>query len=448
MNLDKPAVVLVGRTNVGKSSLFNRLTETKKALVSRIAGTTRDFNKGITEWQGYQFFLIDTGGIDLSKPDKVEEKVLEQVWKIIDKAERILLVTDAKEGLVANDENIAQELRKRGKDFMVVANKADSPKLRESTTEFFKLDNEVFPLSAANGTGTGELLDYLISTIFKGKDAVSGEEQVFGDEIQHSLAVTLAGMPNAGKSTLLNSILGREEVIVSPEPHTTREPRDTYFQYGDHLLKLVDTAGIRKARKLRWFLTRKSVDRSLEAISDSDWVIHMIDATEPKWGEQDRYILDNIIKSGKSVIVAANKWDLLKGEDRYKEFQDRWQRSFSHFYWIPVVPISALTGWHVDKLLKKIIELDQNRKRELPQSALDRLLKAAIKRRRPQKKKGPEAPYIHTIQQIDTSPPTFEVVIDYKDTLAESYVRFIEKALREKFDFEATPIRVYVRALK
>jgi len=262
------------------------------------------------------------------------------------------------------------------------------------------------------------------------------------------IRIAIAGLPNVGKSSLLNSLLGREEVIVSSQPHTTREARDTELVYKENQLVLVDTAGLRKMRKMRHLLMRKSAKKSLEAIAEADWVIFVIDATQPKWGEQDRYILDEIKKSGKSVIVAANKWDLLKDEDRFKEFKDRWYRTFGHFYWIPFIPISAKTGWHVNKLLDAILQYDENRFREFSDRVLERFLKQAIKRRRPQKKKGPEAPHIHAITQLDTSPPTFEVVIDYKDTLAESYVRFLEKFLREKFDFTATPIRIYVRSIR
>jgi len=200
---------------------------------------------------------------------------------------------------------------------------------------------------------------------------------------------------------------------------------------------------------MRRYLQKASADISLEAIHNTDWVIFVIDATNPKWGEQERYILDTLIKSGASIVFAANKWDLLEDDpDRFKEFENRFSRSFGTYHWIPIIPIVAKDGWHVQKLLKKIVELDKNRYRKIPQSALDRLLKKAVQRRRPQKKKGPDAPYIHTIKQLATAPPTFEVVIQFQDTLAEPYVRFLKKFFREKFDFEATPVRIYVRSVR
>lgn len=447
MNPDNlPTIVLIGRTNVGKSSLFNRLTEQKQALVSPIPGTTRDINRGIVEWEGRYFGVIDTGGIDLSHPDDIEKKVIKRAWKLMEDADKVYLVTDSKDGLVPGDERIAQELRERGIAFEVIANKSDSPKLYEISNEFLEITPVVHPLSAANGSGTADFLDTLVEEL-KLEKLEDPEFEL--PETEKTLSIAFAGIPNVGKSSLVNALLGREEVIVSPQAHTTRESRDTFLHYSERDFRLIDTAGIRKARKMRRWLMRKSAEFSHTAIKEADWVIFVIDATEPKWGEQERYILNEIIKSGTNVIFAANKWDQLKDDDeRFEAFKDRFSRTFGTYYWIPVIPISAMNGWHVNKLLDKILELDENRYREFPQSALDRLLKAAVKRRRPQKKKGPEAPYIHTIKQIDTAPPTFEVVIQYQDTLAESYVRFLQKMFREKFEFDGTPIRIYVRSVQ
>lgn len=440
----KPVVAMVGRTNVGKSTLFNRLTEKKQAMVSGIAGTTRDINRGLVEWQGRVFTLVDTGGVDLAHPTEIEKKVLEIVWREVKKADLTLLVVDAKDGILYEDEAIMKHLRDEGVPFIVVANKADSPSLKQAASEFYRLDDEVFPLSASNGSGTGEFLDYLLEKITPRKIEDIPHPEFTGEELK----VTFAGLPNVGKSSLLNALLGREEVIVSPEAHTTRESRDTILSYEGQTFKLVDTAGIRKMRKMRKLLLRLSAKKSLTAIQESDWVIMMIDATEQRWGEQDRYIINEIIESGASLIIAANKWDLLEGEDRHKLFMERWRRQFHQLGWVPIVPVSAKNGWHVNKLLDKIIELKDNRTRELPQSALDRLLKAAIKKRRPIKKKGPEAPYVHTIKQLGTAPPAFEVIIDFKDTLNESYRRFLIKMLREKFNFEGTPVKMYIRSIK
>lgn len=443
-----PTVVLIGRTNVGKSSLFNRLTEREQALVSNIAGTTRDINRGIVEWEGKKFNLIDTGGIDLSKPDEVEKKVIDKAWQMLTDADKVFLVTDAKSGLVPNDEKIALELRDRGIPFEILANKADSPRLHENSTEFLELSPTVYPVSAINGSGTGDFLDTLIPQLGSATiEKETNEDQT--EERKKEISVAFAGIPNVGKSSMVNALLGRDEVIVSSKAHTTRERRDSFLEIDGQPFRLIDTAGIRKARKMRKFLMRKSAEFSMDAIKEADWVIMVIDATEPKWGEQERYIMNEIVKSGTNLIMAANKWDLLKeDEDRFKDFERRWNRSFGSYQWIPVVPVSAKDGWHVNRLLKKVAELHENRFRELPQSALDRLLKQAVKRRRPQKKKGPEAPYIHTIKQIDTAPPTFEVVIQNQDTLAESYVRFLKKMFREKFDFEGTPVRIYVRSVR
>jgi GTPase len=442
-----PTIVLIGRTNVGKSSLFNRLTETKQAFVSPIPGTTRDINRGIVEWEGYYFTVIDTGGIDLSKPDDIDQSVIKRAWELMEKADKVFLLTDSKAGLLPGDATIAQQMREKAMEFEIIANKSDSPKLYDVSNEFFQIHEKVHPLSAANGSGTGDFLDYLVQELHLERL----DEEAFKpqEEDKKTLSIAFAGVPNVGKSSLMNALLGRDEVIVSPQAHTTRESRDSFLQYKDREVRLVDTAGIRKPRKMRKWMMRKSAEFSIDAIHDADWVIFVIDSTVPKWGEQERYILNEIVKSGKNVIFAANKWDLLKeDEERFESFKDRFWRTFGSYAWIPVIPISAQSGWHVNKLLDKILELDENRYREFPQSALDRLLKQAIKRRRPQKKKGPEAPFVHTIKQIASAPPTFEIVIQYQDTLAESYVRFLAKMFREKFDFEGTPVRIYVRSVQ
>jgi GTP-binding protein len=438
-----PSLVLVGRTNVGKSTLFNRLTESEQAIISKIGGTTRDRNVGEVEWIGKHFTVVDTGGLDLSHPDDIEKKVFDMAWRAMKEASLVALVVDAKDGLLPQDKDIARQLRAKRIDFIILANKADSPSLKHQSSEFFALHKTVFPVSAANGTGTGDLLDYLVARLYPADAPDSPEVKP-----QEEIAITLAGLPNVGKSSLLNALIGHEEVIVSEKPHTTRESRDAFFLFDGQPIRLVDTAGVRKTQKMRGLLNQESAKRSLLAIKRADWVILVVDATKDNWGEQEHYILDEIIHSGASVIVAANKWDLLEDEDRYKKFRERWEREFGHFSWIPVLPVSAKSGWHISRLMKTIIGMQENRKREIPQSALDRLLKKAVARRRPQKKKGPDAPYVHAIKQIGTEPPHFEVVIDYDNTLAEFYVRYLSKVIRSQFDFEGTPIRMRVRAIR
>ena len=385
------SVVIIGRANVGKSTLFNKLSEKRQAMVSDIPGTTRDLKYMKISWQGKEFELIDTGGFlaaqkkPLKKLTKKEQKkfkqqavddidrqVEQQARRALAQSNIVLFVVDAKEGLNPQDRQIANYLRKaKDKQVVLVINKCDNPKIREQVAEFHKLGlGEPVLVSAANGSGTGDLLDLVTCQMTKNKQFKTEKDEV--------IKVSILGKPNVGKSSLLNSLIGKDKVIVSDIPHTTREPNDTLISYQDNQILLVDTAGIRrKAKVARQSLEEAGVKMSIQSLKKSDLALLVLDLSQPI-SHQDLQLGKLIAESSVSVIMVANKYDLLKekGENLVKEQTQAIYSNFPHLVWAPVVFTSAKTGWNVKKILKLILETKQQAELQLPQSALNRFLKA------------------------------------------------------------------------
>lgn len=456
----RPTVVIFGRTNVGKSTLFNTLTEKHEALTADVAGTTRDANMGTVSWQGTLFGLIDTGGIIdikylLGKTKKVTDidaRVQGQAREFLKRADFILFLTDTHDGLLSPDKDLAKFLKQTIKDkkkILLVANKADNPKLRSSTSEFNKLGlGEPLPISAASGSGTGDLLDEIINNlpITDQIDSPLLDRRGAGGEV---INVAIIGKPNVGKSSLLNSILGEERLIVSPTPHTTREPQDTYLEYKNKTIRLIDTAGISKrggkeARKIkhRETLEKFSIRKSLRVLRSADIALLVIDISEDLT-HQDAKLIEEILKTKTSLIVVANKWDLIKERDQ-KNYSEIIHRHFPFVLWVPIHFTSALTGAKVKRILETIIKVSEARQIEIPDNALSKLLLQIVKKHPPTKGKGTKPPYIYSLKQTGINPPKFAVRIGAKDTLNQSYLRFTENRLRDKFEFLGTPIAVYV----
>ena len=463
-----PLVVIFGRTNVGKSTLFNCLSEKKTALVSDTEGTTRDSNIGLVEWQKSIFGLVDTGGImeiEFLKNPKIQKndidaQVQKQARKYLNQADLILFLVDTKAGILPDDKLIAEQLKKDTKiknRIILVANKADSPKIRLESAEFNKLGlGEPIPVSATTGSGTGDLLDIIdlklhqrpsLSKIMLSK---SKEKK---DEKDKPIRVSIIGKPNVGKSSLVNSLIGEEKIIVSSIAHTTREPQDILLKHKDTYITLVDTAGISKrgqkqARhvKKRETLEKFSITKSLQTLRKAEIALLVLDINE-EITHQESKLVEEIIKSKTSLIIIANKWDLIEEKDR-KYWTREVNIALPFCQWAPIHFTSALTGKSSKKILDIILKISEERKTEISSNALSKFLKSIIRIHSPQKAKGTKYPYIYELSQVDVNPPVFSVRIGAKDTLLTSYLRFIENRLRDKFGFFGTPITSYVEKNK
>jgi GTP-binding protein len=451
------SVVIFGRTNVGKSTLFNKLTEKNQALVSKIEGTTRDSNIGTVNWRGKSFELIDTGGIlDIkyltskkAKTDDIEEKVQVQAREMIKRADLILFMVDAISGLLPQDKQMALFLKKsisKANNIFLVVNKVDNQKLRKELTEFHKLSlGEPIPISSSTGSGTGDLLDIIVKKLPSKKEITDSQFQ-----IPDSINVCILGQPNVGKSSLLNSMLGEDRVIVSPVPHTTREPQDTLINYKGQSVKLIDTAGISKKgkqqaykkREKKYALEKLGIAKSLKSLDKSNIALFMVDISETIT-RQDLKIVEEIINRKKSLIIIANKWDRVK-ERSTKEYTQYLNSKLPFALWAPIQFTSALTGEKVKKVMDLILEINEQRKKEITDSQLNTFLMRIVKIHKPAKGKGLKHPHIHKFKQVKSNPPVFELRIGAKDDLHFSYVRFIENRLRDKFGFLGTPITIYV----
>lgn len=465
----KNLVAIIGRANVGKSTLFNRLSESRTAMVSAVPGTTRDLKYANIEWLGKRFELVDTGGFlssqntplrNLTKREQkklaaqaksnVDKQVEKKARLALAKSNIVIFVADGREGLNPQDKEIADYLRhEKNKKIILVVNKCDNPKIRQYSGEFHKLGlDEPVLVSAASGSGTGDLLDAIVKKIKKEK--ITGGS---GDN-QHSIRVAILGKPNVGKSSLLNQLTGEDKAIVSEIAHTTREPNDTLIEYGAREIVLVDTAGIRrKAKVARKSLEALGVSMSIKALKKSDIALLVLDTAEPI-SHQDLQLGKLIAESGVAVIVVANKYDLVKkeGQDQIKEFTENIYRNFPHLSWAPVIFISALTGLNVQKILKLILSVDEQNKIKIPDGALSKFLKNIISRQPPPKKRIGDGrktkikrSFITNFKQVNTNPPLFECTIGSKEKLPEEYRKYILNKLREKFGFKGVPLKLVVR---
>jgi len=453
-----PLVVIFGRTNVGKSTLFNKLTEQNKALISDVEGTTRDSNIGQVEWARKKFTLIDTGGIMNTKnllkktakdKEDIDTIVQKQARDYLKKADLILFLVDTKTGLLPDDKKMALILKKtlpQNKNIMLIANKSDNPRLRSQTAEFNKLSlGAPLPISATTGSGTGDLLDLVIKKI-PSKKFPSNR---LSSEIFKPINVCILGQPNVGKSSLVNSILGEKKIIVSPIPHTTREPQDTEIEYNNHLINLIDTAGVSKrgqkgARKikLKETLEKKSIIKSLGVLKRADIALLVIDIKNGI-SHQDAKLVDEIISQKVSLIIVANKWDIIETRNT-KKYTEYIYDSLPFIKWAPIQFVSALTGEKVMKILDLILEIKEQRKIKVSDTAMKNFLARIVKSQKPPKRKLDKRPHIFEIKQVKIDPPKFLIRIRNKDEIHYSYIKFIENRIRESFGFIGAPINIEI----
>ncbi|NOQ71900.1 MAG: ribosome biogenesis GTPase Der [Crocinitomix sp.] len=430
-------VAIVGRPNVGKSTLFNRLTGSRTAIVEEISGVTRDRIYGTSDWNGVEFSVIDTGGYVQGSDDIFEEEIRKQVEIAIEEAGVILFVVDVTVGIADLDESVMNLLRKSKKPFLLVANKVDNSARANDAFEFYSLGvKEIFNISANNGSGTGELLDSLVEnfTVEEAPDDDSGIPRI-----------AVVGKPNVGKSSFINAITGEERNIVTPISGTTRDSIDTRFNLFGFDFKLIDTAGIRKKSKVHEDLEFYSVIRSIRSIEYSDVCIFMVDATEGIQ-KQDLNIFYVIEKNRKGVVVLINKWDLISEKDTMstKEYEDKVREQLAPFKDVPILFTSTITKQRLHKALEKAMEVYENRVQKIPTSELNNFCLAIIEKNPPPALKGKYIK-IKFVTQLPTHAPAFAFFCNLPQYIPESYKRFLENKLRAHYNFEGVPIRIFFR---
>jgi GTP-binding protein len=441
-----PIVAVVGRANVGKSTLWNRLTETGRALVSDVPHTTRDRNYAPVVWRGTSIEIVDTGGLDAEQGSAVGRGILRQAELAIREADLVLFLIDAKAGVGALDRDLARQVRSQNPHILLVANKADTAKDLGSAAskEIWALSlGEAVSCSAATGRGLGDLLDRVQEELSRlGKPALAVAEI-----IEEPLKIVIMGRPNVGKSSIVNSILGEERVIVSPLPHTTREPMDTSLEWRDEKVVLVDTAGMRKRARLDRGLEESALDRNREALVKADIAFLILDATEGVY-DQDKHLAGLLKDEKKGLVIVMNKWDLVpdKKPETVGYFEEHIRRSLPFLWWAPVVFVSAKDNLRTSGLLDLAFRIRDERRRQIAYNALQRFLKTIIAKKRPFQESGPQSPYLHDVSQIGIEPPTFLITIrGQRGNLHESWLRFFENRLREKFGFTGTPLDIKAR---
>ena len=439
-------VAIIGRPNVGKSTLFNRLIGERRSIVGDEPGITRDRIYGQVEWAGAKFSLIDTGGIVPDDDAVIPANILKQAGMAIDEAQVLIWVVDARTGVTQLDEELATLLRSTGKHVLVAANKTDSSRLESESTEFYQFGfDDVFPVSAEQGIGIGELLDSAVDLIKSGEQDTPQDEH----EEPRELRLAIVGRPNVGKSSLLNELLGEDRVIVSPVAGTTRDAIDTVLQTPERNFRLIDTAGIRRKGKTDEMAEKLSVIMARKSLERADVAIVLVDAVEGVTA-LDANIAGYALDAGCSIIVAVNKWDAVmdKETNTASEFERGLRDKMKFLEWAPVITISALTGQRVEKILSLVLKADEARNRRIPTSQLNDFFERAIAQPRggtaPSPAKGGVSRLkVQYLTQVGLRPPTFVVFTSGgKPGLHFSYERYLMNRLREEFDFFATPLRI------
>lgn len=435
-------VAIVGRPNVGKSTLFNRLTKSRQAIVNEQAGTTRDRHYGKAEWCGTEYSVIDTGGWVVNSDDIFEEEINKQVTIAMEEADVILFVVDVMNGITDLDQMVARTLRQSRRNVVLVANKADNYDLQYQAAEFYSLGlGDPIPLSAINGSGTGDFLDLLISKFPKNEDVVVEEAEL--DDIPR---FAIVGRPNAGKSSIVNAFIGEERNIVTDIAGTTRDSIYSRYNKFNFDFYLVDTAGIRKKGKVTEDLEYFSVIRSIRAIENSDICILMIDATRGI-ESQDMNIFQLIQKNKKGLVVCINKWDLVedKSQKAITEFERAIRERFAPFVDFPIIFTSAMTKQRIFKVLETAVEVYGNRKTKISTSKLNEFFLPLIDNYPPPAHKGKFVKIKYVTQLKDTAVPSFVFFCNLPQWVKDPYKRFLENKIRANWSFSGTPINIYVR---
>jgi GTP-binding protein len=430
-------VAIVGRPNVGKSTLFNRLTETRDAIIHESAGVTRDRHYGKSNWNGKEFSLIDTGGYILGSEDEFEGEIRKQVTLAIEEADAIMFMVDVKDGLTSMDEDVADMLRRTDKKVLLVANKADNTKRANDHLEFYSLGlGEIYSISAINGAGTGELLDELV------KDFEIEDEE---DESLGLPKIAVVGRPNVGKSSMINSLIGQDRNIVTNVSGTTRDSVNTRYNMFGFDFMIVDTAGIRKKNKVSEDVEFYSVMRSIRSIESADVCILMLDASEGL-ESQDLNLFSLIQRNHKGVVIVVNKWDLVEKEtNTSKEFEERIRAKISPFEDVPIIFTSVINKQRIFKVLETAKKVYENRSQRIPTSKLNEEVLPIVKEQNPPPAYKGKYIKVKYVMQLKTPYPQFVFYCNLPQYIRDPYKRYIENRMREMYDFNGVPIIIYFR---
>lgn len=445
-------VAIIGKQNVGKSTLFNRLIRKRIAIVDNVPGITRDRNYAQTDWAGYKFTVVDTGGLIPSATTGIEAEVKKQAEIAINEADIILLVVDAKTGIDYEDKEVANLIRKSNKTVLVVVNKVDNPKKESAVHEAYALGlGDPHPVSAIHGTGINSLLDKIVNLL-----PVEPEEEKKAEFSENLIKISFVGRPNVGKSSLINFILGEERCIVTPNPGTTRDAIDTMFTYKDQQFLLIDTAGIRRKSRITYGVETYSVLRALRSVIRADVCALVLDALEGVTS-QDMKIAGYIEQVGSGIVLVANKWDLVEKEAQrqkknikslFAEFEQYIHSKLDFVNYAPVIFVSALTGERVLQILDLVKAVNLERKKTIASSELNEFLTQAIEKYPPPTTSAGKHIRIRSITQVQTAPPKFAIFCNYPKELPETYLRYLENSIRRSFGFTGTPIKFQVRLAK
>lgn len=438
-NMSKPVVAIVGRPNVGKSTLFNRIIGRNLAIVEDLPGVTRDRNYAEAEWEGKHFQLVDTGGFEPETEDPMYMKMREQTTLAMEEADFIIFLMDGQQGLLPADIEVSQRLRASGKPVIYAVNKVDGEKLESLLADFYRLGIETFfILSAKHGRGFSELMDQL-AKILPASPAGMGEPEQAGMP-----RIAIIGRPNVGKSSFINALIGEDRMIVSPVAGTTRDAVDSMYRYYGRPYLLVDTAGIRSRGKISQGVEKYSVMRAMKTLGRADVALVLIDASEGI-AEQDERIVGLAHEEGKGIIIVLNKWDLVPDKEQaYKQIMNDVQFRLKFADYAPVLTISAHTRQRITKVFEEIDRVVKEREKRVSTAELNRVFETLTARHEPPLYRAKRVKYYY-ITQVSVKPPTFIVFVNYPEGVHFSYIRYIENNLREAFGFRGTPVRIYAK---
>jgi GTP-binding protein len=438
-----PVVAIVGRPNVGKSTLFNRLVGDRKAIVDDMPGVTRDRNYSEAEWSGRKYLLVDTGGMESEGADDLERSVQAQSRQAVAEADVIVFLFDGKSGLNPLDREVVAQLRRADKPIFFAVNKLDSARREPNLYEFFELGlDPLYPISAEHGLGITELMDSAVAKL--PPDPGLPEQAITETETVRPLRVAVVGRPNVGKSTLINRLLGFERAVVSSTPGTTRDSLDTPFELLGEPAVLIDTAGIRRKARIDDRVEQFSVQRSLRAVDRGDLMIHVIDGPEGVT-DQDAQILSYAVQRGKGLLLAVNKWDLVAEATDTKKYRDEVSYRLAFLDFAPVAFISAATGQGVKKLLQTAAQVAQAYRRKVSTSAVNQALQKIVRAHTPPLAQGRAVKFYYGTQ-ARTSPPTFVLFVNRPGSVHDTYKKYLVHHLRQELGLEHAPIRLDLRA--